>query len=312
MEPGLIQIRPLRISEIVAAAMKSLIKNPAATWSIGLYFATFLGLTTLASRLVMGPNQQLTERLNELSTSTMATGPDLSLVISELRPTFLMLTALTILVYFSQNLVIGILTPVIGYLVTGTKISRTEAWIRVRPMFSRLLMLSAVILAIQIAAFIAPVFLAVLISNVFPATVGSFIISFSLIVAVGLLIFTWTSLLLAPSALVFEEISIKLSLLRSRELVKKNFARILFGTVWATILAQAIGLLGQIPFALISQAASNGGEISTFSVFADTMGTIIGYSLILPFIAAFLILLYIDQRIRHENLSQNLKSVMGQ
>jgi hypothetical protein len=310
MEPGLFEIRPLRITEIVAAALRSLVKNPAATMGIALNFAVVLGLASLAALLIVPPNEQFLSQFDELSTSSQINPQEIQLLVNELIPAFIVLLTLTLLLYLFQILVTGVLTPVVGFLVTGTKLSVNENWARVKPIFGKLFLLACIIMAIQITALIAPTFLVILISSILPESIASFLISISLIVGLVLLIVTWTSLLLAPSVLVIENISLKNSLLRSRNLVKKNFARIFFGAIWASLIAQALALFIQIPFSLLS--SSDAENISTFSIFTDTIGTILGYSILLPFFASFIILIYTDQRIRHENLSQNLKSALGQ
>jgi hypothetical protein len=310
MEPAFIEIRPLRITEIVAAALKSLVKNPAATIGLSFNFAIFLGLAALAALLILPPDQQFMARVNELAAGEQINNEQVELLVSELVPAVITVLVLTLLFYVIQILLVGVLSPVIGFLVTGTKLSANEAWMRVKPQVSKLLALAVVIILIQITLLVAPTIIVVLISSILPDSFASILLSISLFAGLILLIVSWTSLLLAPSVLVFENSTIRNALVRSRQLVKKNFARIFFGAFWASLIAQALALIIQIPFSLIK--SDNPAEISTLSVFLDTIGTIIGYSVLLPFFASFIILLYTDQRIRHENLSQNLKSALGQ
>ncbi len=312
MERSLIEIRPLSITEIISASLRSLSRNPGGTLLISLNFAVLLGLISLFGFYLAPIEDSFLGELTSLDSQAAADPLLLQNLLNQALPTITFLASLTFLLYLFQGVVTGIIAPVIGFLVTGSKLTRNEAWLRVKNQIGRLLALSFIILILEIFTFFAPLFLAAIVSSVFPPVVNGFLISLSLIIAIILVIFVWTSLLLAPVVLVLENTTIKLSLIRSRRLVNKNFARILFGTIWASIIGQALALIGQLPFSIISQSSQTGDQITTFSTFTETVGTIVGYSLLLSFIASFLCLLYTDQRIRHEDLANNLKLARGQ
>ncbi len=312
MERSLIEIRPLSITEIISASLRSLSRNPGGTLLISLNFAVLLGLISLFGFYLAPIEDSFLGELTSLDSQAAADPLLLQNLLNQALPTITFLASLTFLLYLFQGVVTGIIAPVIGFLVTGSKLTRNEAWLRVKNQIGRLLALSFIILILEIFTFFAPLFLAAIVSSVFPPVVNGFLISLSLIIAIILVIFVWTSLLLAPVVLVLENTTIKLSLIRSRRLVNKNFARILFGTIWASIIGQALALIGQLPFSIISQSSKTGDQITTFSTFTETVGTIVGYSLLLSFIASFLCLLYTDQRIRHEDLANNLKLARGQ
>ncbi|MFM1864563.1 MAG: hypothetical protein RL677_343 [Actinomycetota bacterium] len=312
MERSLIEIRPLSITEIISASLRSLYRNPGGTLLISLNFAVILGLISLFGFYLAPIEDSFLDDLAALDSPAAADPLLLQNLLNQALPTITFLASLTFLLYLFQGVVTGIIAPVIGFLVTGSKLTRNEAWLRVKNQIGRLLALSFIILILEIFTFFAPLFLAAVVSSVFPPVVNGFLISLSLVVAIVLVIFVWTSLLLAPVVLILENTTIKLSLLRSRKLVKKNFARILFGTIWASIIGQALALFGQLPFSIISQSSQSGNQITTFSTFTETVGTIVGYSLLLSFIASYLCLLYTDQRIRHEDLANNLKLARGQ
>jgi hypothetical protein len=312
MERSLIEIRPLSITEIISASLRSLYRNPGGTLLISLNFAVLLGLISLFGFYLAPIEDSFLSELTTFDSQAAADPLLLQNLLNQALPTITFLASLTFLLYLFQGVVTGIIAPVIGFLVTGSKLTRNEAWLRVKNQIGRLLALSFIILILEIFTFFAPLFLAAIVSSVFPPVVNGFLISLSLIIAIILVIFVWTSLLLAPVVLVLENTTIKLSLIRSRRLVNKNFARILFGTIWASIIGQALALIGQLPFSIISQSSQTGDQITKFSTFTETVGTIVGYSLLLSFIASFLCLLYTDQRIRHEDLANNLKLARGQ
>lgn len=311
MERSLIEIRPLSITEIIAAALRSLYRNPGATLLISINFAVALGLVSLFGFYLTPLDDNF---LNDLSllNSTGALDPiAMRYFIDQVMPYFIFLASLTFLLYLFQGVTTGFIAPVIGFLITGNKLSRNEAWLKTKSQFGKLLILSLIILLLEISALLAPLFLAVLIAGIFPPTIGGWVISLSLLLSAVLLVVVWTSFLLAPVVLVLESGTVNFSLIRSRLLVKKNFARVFFGTIWAFIIGQALALMGQLPFSLLSQINQGSNQFSTFSIFSETVGAVIGYTLLLSFIASYLSLLYTDQRIRHEGLAEQLKSALG-
>ena len=311
MERNLIEFRPLNITEIIAAALRSLYRNPSATLLISLNFSLILGLVSLLGLYFAPLNEDLLNELIALSETGSLDPIALENLLTQIWPLIIFLIISTFLLYLFQGVITGILAPVIGFLVTGSKLTRNETWMRSKKQLGKLFVLSFAILIIEIISFVAPIFLISAISVLFPQTIASLLVTAGLIMSLVLLILVWTSLLLAPVILILENTSIKLSFLRSNNLVKKNFFRIFFGTLWALIIGQALAFFGQLPFSLISSSVQDLNQLTTFSVFSETLGAVVGYMLLLSFFASYLCLLYTDQRIRHENLANNLKSAMG-
>lgn len=90
------------------------------------------------------------------------------------------------------------------------------------------------------------------------------------------------------------------ALKRSWRLVRGAFWRTLGIVVLGTIVGQAIGSIAAAPFSLIG---GMGGELSTTNVFALAMGGLVSVLVALPFVAGVVTLVYIDRRIRAENLA---------
>lgn len=311
MEPGLIEIRPLRITEIISAALRALIKNPRATLGSALNFGFLLGLISLFGLYLNPLDESLTQSLAELNDQTQISNEQLFNLLEGLAPSVYWILLSTAALYILQTIVTGIVAPTIGFLITGTKLSRNEAWLRVKPQLGNLTILAIVILLLEALVLITPILIASLLVSFLPGSVSTLLISISFIVSLGLLIYVFTILLLAPSVLILENTSIKLSLLRSRELVTKSFARVFFGTLWASIIAQALAILIQLPFTVLSQIYNSSTSPTTISIFTDTIGSVIGFTFVLAFFASFITLLYTDQRIRFESFGENLKSVQG-
>ena len=311
MERNLIEIRPLTITEIITAAFRSLYRNPAATLLISLNFSLILGLISLFGYYLLPVNSELFNNLASLGETEALESADLESLLPQVLPILTFFGVSTFFLYLFQGVVTGLLSPAVGFLVTGKKLTKNETWMRSKSKINKLFALSLLIIIIEITAFLTPLFITATISAIFPQAIGSLLVTLGLIVSLGMLIFVWTRYLLAPVILILENTSIKFSLTRSSNLVKKNFARIFFGTIWASLVGQALAFFASIPFSLISQASQDSGEITTFSVFTETIGSIFSYIFLLSFFASYLCLLYTDQRIRHENLAENLKSALG-
>jgi Sec-independent protein secretion pathway component TatC len=77
------------------------------------------------------------------------------------------------------------------------------------------------------------------------------------------------------------------------------------------ITSQAISIVVSTPFTLFAQTNST-QEPTTSSIFMSSMGSILGYTFMLPFIASFTTLLYTDLRIRKENIATELDKAKNQ
>jgi Sec-independent protein secretion pathway component TatC len=77
------------------------------------------------------------------------------------------------------------------------------------------------------------------------------------------------------------------------------------------ITSQALSIVVSTPFALFAQSDAT-EDPTTSSIFMSSMGSILGYTVMLPFIAAFTTLLYTDLRIRKENIATELDKAKNQ
>ena len=81
--------------------------------------------------------------------------------------------------------------------------------------------------------------------------------------------------------------------------------------IMGIITSQAISIVVSTPFALFAQTNAT-EDPTTSSIFMSSMGSILGYTVMLPFIAAFTTLLYTDLRIRKENIATDLDKAKNQ
>jgi hypothetical protein len=129
----------------------------------------------------------------------------------------------------------------------------------------------------------------------------------------GLVLMVWTYVLLVQSipALVMERQGIGRALTRARRLSKGRWWRT-FGTLLLAMLVTVfMGFFAlRIPF-LIAQVVLFGGSGSSSdqvlpALALDTVGRIVSWSVVLPFDAGVIALLYMDRRMRREGLDLDL------
>lgn len=91
---------------------------------------------------------------------------------------------------------------------------------------------------------------------------------------------------------------------RSWRLVRGAFWRTLGIVLVGTIVGQAVGSIAASPFSLIE----GNGDLTTWSVFGLALAGLVSTLVALPFIAGVTALVYIDRRIRTENLATVLNA----
>jgi hypothetical protein len=124
-------------------------------------------------------------------------------------------------------------------------------------------------------------------------------------------IYLWIGLYVSIPTLVLEDSKLTTAFKRSFYLAQTNFFRTLGIGIMGIITSQAISIVVSTPFTLFAQTNST-QEPTTSSIFMSSMGSILGYTFMLPFIASFTTLLYTDLRIRKENIATELDKAKNQ
>ena len=225
----------------------------------------------------------LTQLLNFLVLLYLITGIDTAVAEQDFGSFFasaMTAGALTFVVtLIAQSILSGCLTVVLGEAVLGRPITLEEAWRRVRPRLGALIgasLLTALILAGAFLLCVVPFF------------------------------YFWPMLSLATPALILERQPVTRALRRSMDLVRGDFWRVLGISLLAWLIAQVVGLVLSLPFALLGGAGSAFGvdaeTATTGSLAVQTIGGIIAGTITSPFRAGVAALLYVDRRMRSEGL----------
>lgn len=199
----------------------------------------------------------------------------------------------------------GMLTHVMGRAVVGRSTSIAEAWELVRPQLLRLIGATILVgLAVALVV-IVPLAPGVAVLSGGMLELGGVLLFFGAIAAVVLGLWVTFGLILTTPVVALEDSNPIVAMKRSWRLVKGAFWRTLGIVLLGSIVAQAVGSIAASPFTLLGGA---GGEITTWSVFGLAIAGMITTLVALPFVAGVTALVYIDRRIRTENLAPVLQA----
>ncbi|HEX2299232.1 MAG TPA: hypothetical protein VHH34_12080, partial [Pseudonocardiaceae bacterium] len=260
-KPGVIALRPLNLGDVLDGAISYMRANPAVTLGLA---AVVMTLT----QLVHVPAQHL--YFDGLEQWEQAGAPASGTAVAGALGSGMAATLLGVVVNFvAITLLTGMLIVVLSRAVLGWPTSLQEAWRTTRPRLLGLLGLSLVTMLLLVAALVAgvvPIGLAALLGA--PPGLVVIVGLVSLPAGIGLMIYLWAALALAPPSYMLEHVGVLAALSRSRGLVRSAFWRVfgilLLGTVIAAVISAIIG----VPFAVAGTVIDGG--FSTAAVTAPT------------------------------------------
>jgi hypothetical protein len=203
-----------------------------------------------------------------------------------------------------------------------------RAWSRVTPVVGALILTTLIAIVPMVLLMVA--FVAVIISFITMNSDGDTAAAMVLgtlgaLLSGPLAVWLWTKFCLAPAVVVFEGQGPVASLRRSSQLVRGDWWRIFGVTLLAGVMAAAAGYVIQIPFSVLGMfpamigVSSLGGDPSVAAVVAAmsgylvaTMsGQLVGQIISTTFPQLVIGLLYVDRRIRTEDLGPVLAEAAG-
>lgn len=289
-QPGVVPLRPLAGVEIMQGSLATIRRQPGLL--LGIAFVV-VGITELISVVVtwslgvdvpsFDPAQStLTEQELRQVLVPLATQLGISLVIGLVAEAFLS----------------GLSIAVIGRAVLGRSLPPGQAWRELRP---RLLPLLGLTVLYTVLVALGPA-IAMLLTMVFGG--GGALLWFLAGTAVALWLYVRFSL--AIPALVLEPASIGESLRRSALLVRGAWGRTFGILLGALVLAFLLSMLIQLPFEA-GTGTDSGGSSGLATTVVLTIGAIVAGTVSRPFTAGVTALIYIDRRMRVENMQQALE-----
>lgn len=304
--PNLIPLTKLTLSEILSGSLNSLRRLPKTLLGIGLFSGFIVGLSNILASALVVQNGESLEMPALPNPSSVITPQQIEELIQALTPTLKVAVITSIVLFIVQTVSAGMFTHIVGNAIIGKKINAAESWKKTQPQLRRIVVLSIISFLLPTSAVIIGLLIGVSLSGISP-----------LLVFVGLglglvaAIYLWIGLYVSIPTLVLEDSKLTTAFKRSFYLAQTNFFRTLGIGIMGIITSQAISIVVSTPFTLFAQTNSTQGP-TTSSIFMSSMGSILGYTFMLPFIASFTTLLYTDLRIRKENIATELDKAKNQ
>lgn len=305
-QPGIIPLRPLTVGELFNGAFQAVRVNPQTMFGFAFAIMAIVGLveaffassstSSLTRALTSGDSQDLVSSLGSSMGSFVTSG------LSMLATAFLS----------------GMLALTVWDAVLGRKSSPADAWHRFSPRFVPVLLATLLIGVIEFVAimlvllvFMIPFFLVVVnaasarsYDSASAGIGGAFAIIFLMIVAlIVVACFFTVKFAFTSSAVVLEGLGPVDAIKRSWSLSKGSFWQIL-GRIW--LIGIVTGLISTVLGAVVgailgvgANAADSVGMLVAFSAFLSALLS----AVVIPVQSSFYTLMYLDERMRKENLA---------
>ncbi len=296
-----IPLRPLGVSEILDGAVTYVRRNARATLGMSAVLTTVIQVgITLAQYVAIGAHPgadvapEVLERTLGLGALVLAGG--------------LVLTAFVVL------LLSGLLAPVMARTLLGRPVSLDRAWRDARPYVPRVAGVAGVVIAIVVLGGAVPCIPLVLaLVSGAPDVVSALAWVFAVPVSLAVMVAGYVWFALSAPILVLERRGVRGAMRRSAAVVRGHWWRT-FGamllTLVITIFAQFLVL--PLPFTIAQRAViSANPDPSGWPLLAyvaiGAAGRIIAGTILTPFNAGVIALLYADQRMRREAFDLELQ-----
>lgn len=297
-----IPLRPLGASEILDGAVAYVRRSPRAALGLAAIPTTVVQvIVTVAQYRLLGGQARTDITPNVLARSV--------------GPAFVTFLGGLLLTAFVVLLLAGLLAPVAGRALLGRGTSFGQAWREARPAFWRLLGAAALVLgAVLLAAAVPllPLIVAVVLHAGTTAEALTAVLGVPLAVPLMIACYVW----LAPATpiLVLERRGVLAALRRSTEIVRGRWWRtfgVLALAIVITVFVEFIAL--PVPFAvgqeiILATDRQPGGWLLVAVVALGGVGRIIAGTLVNPFNAGVIALIYADRRMRREAFDIELRT----
>lgn len=279
-KPGVIPLRPLALGEIFDGAISTMRKHA------GLVFGSSAVVALVSAGLYLIADLWIIDARAPLPVIDQNASPEVQLdqALAALGDNLSTAGVVGVINLLTQTFLAGLLTVVVGKAVLGRPIGFAEAWEELRPRLLPLFGLTIIV---------------------------------TLVVAVGLALFivpgVWLYVLfsLAAPALVLERSRIGDALRRSPSLVKGSWWRVFGVLLLAMLITFVISFVIQLPFGLAAGNATTTTGLTVSDLLIMELGNAVAQTIVVPFVSAVTALLYIDQRMRKENLDVELARSAG-
>ncbi|MFC0036881.1 hypothetical protein [Actinomadura rayongensis] len=296
---GDVPLRPMSVAEILDGAVAAIRRAPRLSLGFALAVSTFVQvLVTVAAYFFVGDAAR-DERTPAVLLRSLGAQVTLSMA-------GMVLSAFGILV------LAGFLAPALGREMFGRP-APGRALRDVRPRLFSLLGTALLVMAAALAGLLVPTLpmIAALAAEADPPVIVATAV-FGVPVGLVLMIWLYVLLVQAVPAAVLERRGVAAALARGRTLARGGWWRTCATLVVTLLLTIFMGFLAlRLPFIIVSVVLSAGdpsGGQAFAALVVDTVGRIVSWSVVLPFDAGVIVLLYLDGRMRREGFDLHLRT----
>ncbi|WP_225753673.1 proline-rich domain-containing protein [Actinotalea sp. Marseille-Q4924] len=300
VQPGIVPLRPLNLTEIYDGAFRAIRVNPRVMFG-------FSAVVVLVMSVLGGLTQWalIPWVARGVAGTTTDIDPTGQLGLTDSFAASLATVGLVPWLLVGNAVLTGLLTGSVSRSVIGQRVTVAELWHR----HWRRTMLLLVLAILQVVA------LGILIALVLGAITGLAVADQPglavaaglLLVPAGVVVAVWVGvrLLLLPPALVLEGNGVVATVKRAWRLTRGSFWRVLGIYLLASVIVGLVGQVLSVPVSVIAAIAQPDVTSPGF-IFLTTLLTGLVQAISTVFLAAVVALLYIDLRIRREGLDVEL------
>jgi len=220
--------------------------------------------------------------------------------------------AVAVLTSIELLVLTGVMAAIIGERVIGRRVRLRDARATLRPVawpLSKVVVVVTLIVGGTVGIALAP---GIAVAASSAGDGGAALIAVGFLLMVVPVLYAWTTLSLAPAAVVLERQGVRAALRRSRKLVHGSWWRVFWISLLAWAIAGLVNFVLALPFLV---AGGNVGglfsdrpdKLSFFALFMSALGGFVAGTLSRPFQAGVSTLLYLDRRMRGEGLDMALQ-----
>jgi len=296
--PGIVPLRPLGVGELLDGSFTAIRTAPLASLGIGaIVMLVNQALFLLIDDTVLQPQTRTT---TDGSTVTVTSDAVARLGVAYIVITLLMSIELLLLT--------GVMAAIVGERVVGRRVSLADAAALLRRAagpLTRVVVIVTLLVTGTVAVAVGPGIAA---AAAGAGTGGAWFIVLGLLLAAVPVLYVWTTLSLAPAAVVLERQGVRAALRRSRKLVHGAWWRIFWISLLAWLISVVISTILSLPFRAaggdLSRILSGrtADKLSFTALLMTALGGFVGGTLARPFQAGVSALLYVDRRMRAEGL----------
>ena len=315
-KPGIIPLRPLTLTDLFSGSFSALRKNPSVLFGFTIIVMTVVALLSLAGTML--PLFSFTSLMSndldpQASSKALLDSAYLSVV-----STIVGYIALLAGSFLAGTVLDGVLSVAVSQLVIGKKITFKQSWALVKPRLWSMLGASFLSMLAVGSPLLVLVILFFMSLYSWPGS-DAFFSLFGLLLALALPVVLVSYVisirfLYAPICAVLEEKG-------PIEAVKRSWA-LTSGSFWVTLgrvilinvvvgfiagmIVQIIGIIAAIfMFTILEASSSDPSTVWSTIILYGVISALqmLAYSLVVPILAAYQTLMYVDEKIRKENFA---------